>query len=299
MTLTAFFLILLSVFLHAGWNFLSKAGLPSAAFYLLMALTEWTMTLPFLLLADTGVGEMGPRFWLLLLGSGVSEICYVLGLYHAYRRCDISLAYPMARALPVLTVPLVTIAFGFGEPPAGIALAGMAAVVVGCLLMPLRTLAEFRPGIYVNPALGAILLAAIGTTGYTVCDSQALSMLIATGKGGRISCCFVYLSLVEVQIIIGLVVYILLHRREQVAFRQLFLKSYWPPLAGFFAASAYLLVLLAMGFVTNVSFVQVFRQMSLPLGVLAGIFLLKERCPPVKLAGISLVLLGLLLTAVS
>ena len=54
-----------------------------------------------------------------------------------------------------------------------------------------------------------------------------------------------------------------------------------------------------MGFVTNVSFVQVFRQMSLPLGVLAGIFLLKERCPPVKLAGISLVLLGLLLTAVS
>ena len=52
-----------------------------------------------------------------------------------------------------------------------------------------------------------------------------------------------------------------------------------------------------MGFVTNVSYIQAFRQMSLPLGVLAGILILKESHPPVKLAGIALVVGGLLLTS--
>ena len=36
---TAFLLILFSVFLHAGWNFLSKANRPSKAFFMLANLT--------------------------------------------------------------------------------------------------------------------------------------------------------------------------------------------------------------------------------------------------------------------
>ena len=45
MSWTAFFLVLVSVFLHAGWNFLSKSGRPSAAFYLVMSMTSATINM--------------------------------------------------------------------------------------------------------------------------------------------------------------------------------------------------------------------------------------------------------------
>ena len=51
-----------------------------------------------------------------------------------------------------------------------------------------------------------------------------------------------------------------------------------------------------MGFVTNVSFVQAFRQLSLPLGVFAGIVFLKESPAKPKLLGVALIVLGLILT---
>ena len=74
-------------------------------------------------------------------------------------------------------------------------------------------------------------------------------------------------------------------------------KRYPVYVAGIFSASAYVLVLLAMKFVTNVSFVQAFRQMSLPIGILAGIFILKESSSAPKITGILLVIAGLIMTS--
>ena len=65
-----------------------------------------------------------------------------------------------------------------------------------------------------------------------------------------------------------------------------------------FYTAAYLLVLAAMGMVSNVSFLQAFRQMSLPLGVAAGIFFLHEKVSGPKLAGTFLVVCGLILTVI-
>ena len=69
-----------------------------------------------------------------------------------------------------------------------------------------------------------------------------------------------------------------------------------PYFAGIGAALAYLLILIAMGFVTNVCFVQAFRQMSLPVGVLLGMFFLREKCSAAKLTGVGLIVCGLILT---
>ena len=66
--------------------------------------------------------------------------------------------------------------------------------------------------------------------------------------------------------------------------------------AGLFASCSYVLVLLSMGYVTNVSFVQVFRQMGMLIGVALGIFLLKEKCTLPKIIGVTLIVLGLILT---
>ena len=52
-----------------------------------------------------------------------------------------------------------------------------------------------------------------------------------------------------------------------------------------------------MPLVSNVSYVQAFRQMSLPLGVAAGVFILKERCPAPRLAGVAAIVAGLVIAA--
>ena len=66
--------------------------------------------------------------------------------------------------------------------------------------------------------------------------------------------------------------------------------------AGICASMTYVLVLLAMNYVSNVSFVQVFRQLGLPLGMLGGMVVLKEKVPPIKWAGVALIVAGLALT---
>ncbi len=88
-------------------------------------------------------------------------------------------------------------------------------------------------------------------------------------------------------------------RKDRAILKDLLRERSWHPyLAGLFAGLAYVLVLVAMNYVTNVSYVQVFRQMGLPVGMVAGILFLKERCSLPKFIGVLLILLGLLLTVI-
>jgi len=69
-------------------------------------------------------------------------------------------------------------------------------------------------------------------------------------------------------------------------------------LAGVFASFSYTLVLCAMNYVTNVSYVQVFRQLGLPIGMGLGVLILKERCTATKILGVILILSGLVISVI-
>ena len=121
MTLMAFVLIFFSVFLHAAWNTISKSVKPSMAFYSIMTITAALIWLPFLIFGKWDPFAMPLRFWMLIFFSVAGEVLYMLGLARAYSRSDISLVYPVARALPVLMVPAVTLLFGLGtKNPIGV-----------------------------------------------------------------------------------------------------------------------------------------------------------------------------------
>jgi uncharacterized membrane protein len=94
-----------------------------------------------------------------------------------------------------------------------------------------------------------------------------------------------------------LLVPVVCHKDYRRELRNIY-KSWSPYVVGIFSASAYVLILLAMKYVTNVSYIQAFRQMSLPLGVVAGVFILKERCSIPKLIGLILVVGGLIMTSI-
>lgn len=80
-------------------------------------------------------------------------------------------------------------------------------------------------------------------------------------------------------------------------FINIFRERQWSAVAaGLFASMTYVTVLLAMNYVTNVSYVQVFRQLGLIFGLLGGVLILKERCSMPKVIGTLLIISGLILT---
>ena len=70
----------------------------------------------------------------------------------------------------------------------------------------------------------------------------------------------------------------------------------FPAISGLTCAVAYTLILLAMQHATNVSYVTALRQVSILLGMAMGVFWLKERAGPLKLAGVGCIFCGLILT---
>lgn len=100
---------------------------------------------------------------------------YLVGLGVAYKQADIGVIYPMARALPVLMV-------GFGTLLLGYSLTynqwlGFALITLGCLVVPLKSFKDLKPRAYLNLGVLWALIAAIGTTGYSIIDKEALLLL--------------------------------------------------------------------------------------------------------------------------
>ena len=62
--------------------------------------------------------------------------------------------------------------------------------------------------------------------------------------------------------------------------------------------ATYGLVLASMAYVTNVSYVAAFRQLSIPIGAILGITLLHEPRYLPKLIGIGIVCIGLILVGI-
>ena len=297
MTTTAFFLILFSAGLHASWNLLAKKSHMTFAFYTAMMIVDMLMGAWVLFVLPVRLAELSPAFYLTTCGAALGETIYCTGLVMSYRRMDMSAAYPMMRSLPLLFTALVTHLLGVGKPLSALALIGMATVFAGCVVMPLGKFSDFRLSNYLNKTIAFVLLAALGTTLYTICDSEAQAAMRTCApklSGTMVSCTYYELRHIAVVTALGLVVVLSPSARAEAAALRNGLGT--PLLAGVFAGLTYILVLLAMNYVTNVSYVQGFRQLGLVIGMLEGIFILKERCTLTRVTGITLIVSGLVLT---
>lgn len=299
MTPLAFVLILFSAGLHATWNMIAKKSGASLAFYALLGSVGafWSFGVRFF--TPLHFFSQPPAFHAWLVGMIVSELLYARGLFLSYRALDMSTAYPMMRSIPLILLAAITALFGFGKPLSPHALVGMAMVFAGCLLTPLRRFADFRLSRYFDRCFGYIFVVALGTTGYTLCDSQAQRVMIdaAIAAGIDISkpmISLTYYSFRAVTLITVLWLIVLCGRQTRAEAADLWHRRSWMPLlAGCCSTMTYTLVLVAMNFVTNVSYVQAFRQIGLIFGLLEGVFILKERCTAPKVIGVALILTGL------
>ena len=297
MTPTAFFLILASAGLHATWNMIAKRSGMTLAFYAMLGLIGLIWSSFVRLASPLAYCSQPPQFYAWLAGMLIGEGLYASGIIHAYRRLDMSTAYPMMRSLPLLFLALITTSLGIGRPLGCAAVIGMAIVFVGCLLMPLAKFSDFSLSRYADRSLFYILVVAAGTTIYTLCDSEAQAVMRAAAPDvSRTLVALTYYAFRAATLTTALWIAVFCSRKTRAEAVALVRRPWIAVAAGVCSSLTYVSVLVAMNFVSNVSFVQTFRQIGLLIGMFEGVFILREKCTGPKIAGLVLILCGLVIS---
>ena len=303
MSLLAIALIITSAFMHAGWNLISKRRSPTIAFFFITAVSGTIAVSPIFFLYREALAYIPPAVWGLITVTGIAQAVYFSGLAGAYQRGDISLAYPLARALPVLAVALVSILLGRGAEIGLLGLVGMLLITVGCVVLPLPDFKALRLSYYTDTVYLFAGMAAIGTTAYTVIDDSALRQLRAVAAmpltSTEITLLFIAFQMLSTAVMIGLTTAISARKRGEfamiIANRTLFISAL---LTGVVITATYGLVLASMAYVRDVSFVAAFRQLSIPIGAVLGLTLQNEARYRPKLIGIIVITIGLILVGI-
>jgi drug/metabolite transporter (DMT)-like permease len=301
MTLTAAILLFISAFTHAGWNFLSKKEHPTQAFYLVANTIGVICSLPLLFYYAPLTPLVPSSVWVIVVLSGFFLAAYLGALAGAYRTGDISIAYPLARSLPVIFVFLLTLILGNGHPPGGWFFIGVILIVTGCIILPLKVFGDFHFSKYMNLCCMLAALAAVWVAGYTVADDMALRFLreLPGQPMSPVEGTLVYMVLEGISCSLWQSLFVAVSRRERQSIPEI-LQSYKGPaaLTGIGIYLTYGIVLVSMNYVSNVSYVAAFRQLSIPIGAILGMALLKEPRDLPKIVGIAAIFAGLVLAGV-
>lgn len=299
MSSIAILLVVVSAFTHAGWNLLGKGRNPSAASFLVANVVGSILLLPVLLVLGRRIPEVPASVWWSLLATGFFQALYYTSLAGAYRAGDMSVAYPVARSVPVLLTTAFVAATRGVVSFSALYAAGCLLVVTGLLLVPARP--RRAPG--ARPPLLRLctllaLVAALGSTGYSLVDSAALATLRGSGGFGVTEAALFYLAAEALSSTLWMVGSVLLRPGEREALSRAALVSWRPAaLMGLGIYVTYGLVLVAMAFARNVGYIVAFRQLSIPLGAVLAILVFREPAPATRLAGIAVTCAGLLFVA--
>ena len=284
MTTAAFLLVLASAFSHAAWNLLLKQSRHKTAFL-------WSFTavsfIAFLAPAAAfayvdGITARGALYGLVSAGL---HGCYGLALSRNYELGDLSSAYPLARGTGVVLIPLVAVAV-LGEHISIVAGIGIALVVAGIYAIQtearaVRDLIQPVRSLY-RPASRAALLTGGLIASYSLWDKAALDHISPMALNQ-----------------FNLTGYLLIVAPLAFQSRGQPLRTEWQArrwsiiVAGVLAPLAYVLVLIALT-TSRVSYIAPSREVGIVLGVLLGVFLLKEGFGASRIGGSLLILAGVL-----
>jgi drug/metabolite transporter (DMT)-like permease len=275
--------------MHAGWNLLARYGRSEVIFY--QRLLIITVTVGFIpaLVSELVTRSLPPLAWLCVLGSGTAAAAYLFFMARAFEESDFSVVYPVVRALPVVLVAFADMARGRYLSPFG--WLGVLLVAGGCILVPLRTFKDISIKNYFNINSLWMLLAALGTVGYTMLDKVAAEVVEpGLGTAARYGYIYFLVSLVPYSAML------------QASGKNRVIKgsASWK-LAGVAAAlqfGAYGLILWAYQLTPFASYVVAFRQFSIVLGSAAAFFLYHEEGIRLRFSGALLITSGLVLIAV-
>lgn len=299
MTSIAIILLVISAVFHAGWNLLGKSRNPSSSFFLIANSFGALLLTPILFLNTKLIATIPVPVWGWIILTGFANSLYYISLAAAYRKADLSIVYPLARSYPVLVVLAVSLLLGKRDQVSAMCITGIVVLVAGCFFLPKKNFHEFNWRDYTH--IGALLAfcAALGSAGYSLCDDEALRVLRSqwtTVNKAHISLVYGTLEAWSSTLILALIVFMF---PSQIAEFKIDIKTQKAKalLMGIGIYAAYLLVLAAMCFAKNISYVVAFRLLGIPLGAILGVIALKEPKDAPKFIGIALMFIGLVLVA--
>ncbi len=300
MTATAILLILFSVFVHAGWNLVGKHAHPPAALFLGSVAVAFLCKIPILIWAWRFYAGLPAEVWIAVVCTGACQAIYFIGLAGAYRTGDLSVVYPLARSIAPMLVALASIPLGrTGQIGTGCML-GILLILSGGLLLPMKRLGELRPGNYLNACCAFAFVAALGTAGYSLLDDFALRAVRekADFSIGVWEAVLLYVPVQSISTLLWMGSYVLLNPAERAEVPSVIrTRKKAMILTGIGYSVGYFPVLAALAYVSEVSYAIAFRQLSVPLGSLLGVVLLREPGFPAKFAGAGLMFAGGMMVA--
>lgn len=229
--------------------------------------------------------------------TGLFQAVYLSALAAAYRHGDMSVVYPMARSSPLIILLVGALFLGTADKISVMAVCGIVLIVAGCVVLPMRYLRSFSSTNYTNLATLFALLAAFSTAGYSLVDDSATQQIrelpqLLMSKG-EVALLFVILQAWSA--LAWLSIGVLCQSKERHLMGVLIANWRSSMAAGILILTTYALVVWAMAYADDVSYVVAFRQISIPIGVLMGWLLLKESLHGPKIIGTGVILAGLLL----
>ena len=281
-------LVVLAAVLHATWNLLAKraasVGPVFVAAYNAVACLVYAPWV--LLLLMRGAVAWSWTIVGAILVSGLIHLAYSLCLQQGYRRADLSVVYPVARGTGPMLATLGAIIV-LEEAPTGQTLAGLGLVVIGIGLIAtdgdlsgLRR-PEGRAGLGWGATTGGLIAA------YTVTDAYAIKALgIAPVVLDWFS------NLLRLLLLAPLV--IADPRRARTAMRGHWRLAFG---VGLLSPLSYILVLAALAQGAPLGLVAPMREMSMMVGALMGLLILREPVGPRRLAGCAVLIGGVILLA--
>jgi drug/metabolite transporter (DMT)-like permease len=279
-------LVILAAFIHASWNLLAKraaaAGTTFVFFYNLVACIAYLPWVLWLLVYREQTWSL-PVIGCILV-STIIHLAYSLCLQRGYQTADLSVVYPVARGTGPMLSSLGAFAI-LGETPSLHGAFGLLAVVAGIgLLTTQGDLSAFRrpkgqEGARWGIATGSLIAS------YTVVDGYGVKMLgIQPVMLDWLSNLLRFLMLSP---------HVLFHRSRSMQL----MKGRWHLAigVGILSSLSYILVLTALELGAPLSLVAPAREMSMMVGAIFGMIILREPANIWRIVGCLILLFGVFL----
>ncbi len=283
LTLAGLTLVLAAAVCHATWNFFVKRINAGAELVWLFSVLSLVLYLPLAVWIALRWAEVTLLALAAIAFSTLIHLGYFLLLQTGYRKGDLSLVYPTARATgPLLSATMAVLILGEALTPQ---IAAGGAIIIFGVLMLTNSRGQLG-GEHAIASLGFGLGAGVLIGSYTVWDAWSVSVLLIPPL------LLDYGNSIARTVLLAPVAY---RRRDRVG-------EIWRVhrtgvmVIAIFSPLAYILVLYAMTF-TPVIYVAPIRETSVLMGVLAGSLLLGEGHLRWRLSWAAVILVGVVLLA--
>ena len=290
MTALSLVLVLLSAVAHSSWNLLLKRSADPETFAWCLLVTASVLLAPLgvALLWFNPVGF--PGLWFVLATIGL-HVFYFNLLSRGYAQGDLSLVYPVARGMGPMLVPVLAVII-LDETIKPLAIAGIAAIIGG--IYTISWWGNFHqvlrsPMLFLRSAgMRYAVLTGLTIAAYSIVDKQGVGHVQP----------ILYMYFLSIGTAVMLAPYILFHKGVAAVSAEWRANAVPITVAGLLTFAAYGLVLTAFS-LSRVSYVAPAREVGIVIGVLMGVYLLKEPFGGGRLLGSGFIVGGLALIALS